>query len=210
MVKVKICGITNLRDARYSLRAGCDALGFVFYKKSPRYISPEAAAGIIRALPKKILKVGVFVNAPEKAIRSIATDCRLDFLQFHGNESEAFCARFKGKKVIKAFRIKNKIDLNKILKYKTFAYLFDAYRKSSPGGTGKKFNWELLNDRDIIKQPLFLSGGLDPQNVRSAIKKVRPEWVDASSSLEESAGVKNLKKVRDFIKKTKGAGGKKR
>lgn len=132
-VKVKICGITNLEDALASIKSGCSALGFIFYKKSPRYITPLKAKDIINRLPKVIKNVGVFVNTEEKEIRRIAKLCRLDMLQFHGNESAEFCARFKNYKIIKAFRIKDKIDLKNISKYKTFAYLFDTFVKSKAG-----------------------------------------------------------------------------
>jgi len=202
VVKVKICGITNLEDARISIKSGCDALGFVFYKKSPRYIAPLEAREIIRQLPKRIIKVGVFVNAKEKLIKNIAKLCRLDILQFHGNESPKFCRRFKGRKVIKAFRIKNRINLPRALQYKTFGFLFDTYVKSKIGGTGKRFNWVSIRRIDIDRQ-IFLSGGLSARNVGGAVKIVHPDWVDASSSLEKRAGRKDPGKVRQFIKSAK-------
>jgi phosphoribosylanthranilate isomerase len=199
VTKVKICGITNLEDARDSVKAGCNALGFVFYKKSPRYIKPEEASKIIKELPKNVKKIGVFVNAKEKTISHIAKLCGLDMLQFHGDETPQFCQRSSNYKVIKAFRIKNKIDLRKILKYKTFAYLFDTFVLEKIGGTGRKFNWNLLSKIDKIKQQIFLSGGLNTRNVKEAIKIVHPDWVDASSSLELRPGKKDYRKVRKFI-----------
>jgi len=204
VVKVKICGITNLEDARASVKGGCDALVFVFYKKSSRYITPEKAKEIIRALPRNVTKIGVFVNAKEKSIKNIAKLCNLDILQFHGNETPEFCAKFNGYKIIKAFRIKDKIDLSKILKYKTFAYLFDAFAKSKFGGTGKRFNWDLLKYLEDIKQPIFISGGLTEKNVRKAIESAHPEWVDVSSSLEIGPGKKDRKKVKKFIQEARG------
>jgi phosphoribosylanthranilate isomerase len=200
MVKVKICGITNLRDALVSVDAGCDALGFLFYKKSPRYIAPGKAREIIKNLPRNVTKIGVFVNCHEKSIKNIAKICSLDILQFHGNESAAFCRRFKGYRIIKVFRVNKKIDLEKILRYKTFAYLFDAFSRLKFGGTGKTFDWSLLSD---IKHPIFLSGGLNAGNVNKAIKKAHPAWVDASSSLELAPGKKDHKKVRKFIQAAK-------
>ena len=199
MVKVKICGITNLEDAIASVIAGCDALGFVFYKKSPRYITPKKARKIIRLIPKDIRKVGVFVNAPEKNIREIARKCKLDLLQFHGEESPEFCCKFKGYKIIKAFRVKDKINLVDILSYKTFACLFDAFTKTKFGGTGKAFDWKLLKGIRKLKRPVFLSGGLNTQNVKEAIKIIQPQWVDVSSSVEMGPGKKNYKKVKQFI-----------
>lgn len=201
MAKVKICGITNLEDARTAARAGADALGFVFYKKSPRYIKPENARKIIKLLPKNMIKVGVFVNTGEKRIKEIAKLCRLDMLQFHGNESPGFCQRFKGYKIIKAFRIKNRVDLAKISKYKTFAYLFDTFSESKPGGTGEKFNWQLIRNNKAIRPRIFLSGGLNIYNVKKAIEVVHPHWVDISSSLEIKPGKKNPKKIREFMQK---------
>ena len=198
-VKVKICGITNSGDAIVAIGAGCDALGFVFYKKSPRYITPFHTKKIIRLIPSRIIKIGVFVNAKEKTIKNIAKTCRLDMLQFHGNESIQFCHKFKGYKIIKAFRVKDKLDLKNVLRYKTFAYLFDNFEKIKIGGTGKKFNWNLLANLDKIKRILFLSGGLNKKNVKEAIKIVHPDWLDVSSSVEISPGKKDYKKIKEFI-----------
>jgi len=203
LVRVKICGITNLEDAIASVIAGCDALGFVFYKKSPRYITPEKAEKIIRLIPKDISKVGVFVNALERDIREIARKCKLDLLQFHGDESPEFCCKFKPYKVIKAFRVKDKIDSENILRHKTFAYLFDAFAKTKFGGTGKAFNWRLLKNIRRLKQKIFLSGGLNTQNVKEALKIVHPQWVDVSSSVEIRPGKKDHKKVKQFIETIK-------
>jgi len=204
MVKVKICGITNLEDARVSVAAGCDALGFLFYKKSPRYISVQKAKEIIKDIPKNIIKIGVFVNATEKNIKEVAKECGLDILQFHGNESPEFCKKFKRYKIIKVFRIKNRSSLRDVLKYKVFAYLFDTYSSSKLGGTGKKFTWELLDQLGDLKQSIFLSGGLNAKNVQAAIKAVHPQWVDASSSLESLPGKKDHKRVKSFIAAAKG------
>lgn len=203
MVRVKICGITNLADARASVDAGCSALGFVFYKKSPRYVAPEKAAGIIKNLPKSIVKVGVFVDAREETIKRIARLCRLDMLQFHGDEPPEFCRKFKDYKVIKAFRIKDKLDLGNILRYNTFAYLFDTFARANQGGTGKSFNWVLLRRLGRLKPDIFLSGGLNVRNVREAIKIVRPEWVDVSSSLEIRPGKKGRGKIKNFMQAVK-------
>ena len=203
-VKVKICGITNLEDALASLNAGCDALGFAFFKKSPRYVTPEQAKQIIEQLPASIVKIGVFVNAKEEAIKRIAKLCHLSMLQFHGNESSKFCDKFKNYKIIKAFRIKDKIDPKSLLKYKTFAYLFDTFVASRSGGTGKTFNWKLVTHFADLKQPIFLAGGLNANNIKKAIRIARPDWVDACSSVEKSPGKKDHRKVREFIKAAKG------
>lgn len=199
MVRVKVCGITNLEDALASFFAGADALGFVFYKKSPRYIDPLKARNISRILPKKILRVGVFVNQEAKTVKRIAGLCALDMLQFHGQESAEYCRKFKGYKVIKAFRIDKRINLEDILSYKTFAYLFDTYSKNKPGGTGKKFNWKLLAQTVKMKPLVFLSGGLTCGNVRRAVELLKPDWVDASTALELRPGKKDHKKIKKFI-----------
>jgi len=203
MVKVKICGITNLEDAKAAIKAGCDALGFVFYRKSRRFIPPGKARGIIRNLDKNILKVGVFVDAKEKTIKNIANSCALDILQFHGKESPGFCQKFVGFKVIKAFRVKDRIDPVKVLSYPTFGYLFDTFIKAQPGGTGRSFQWSLLRFSDKIKKLRFLSGGLNKENVKEAIRMVQPDWVDVSSSVESRPGKKDHQKVRAFIKAAK-------
>lgn len=199
MVKVKICGITNLEDALFSYFAGAGALGFVFYKKSPRYIHPRQAENISKILPKKILRVGVFVDEKMSTVRRIAREVRLDMLQFHGQESPAYCRKFKDYKVIKAFRIGKKEDLDKVLQYKTFAYLFDSFSNTSLGGTGKKFNWKILAQAVRMKPVVFISGGLTSGNVIKAVSLLKPDWVDVSSSLESSSGKKDYRKVKRFI-----------
>ena len=203
MVKVKICGITNLEDALASFFSGAAALGFVFYKKSPRFIQPEKAARILRILPKKIKRVGVFVDEKASTVKKIAKLCGLDMLQFHGKESPQYCKQFNGYKVIKAFRISKPQDLEGASKYKTFAYLFDSFSKARLGGTGNKFNWKILAQAARIKPIVFLSGGLTAGNIKQAVKLVKPDWVDVSSSLELKPGKKNHKKIQKFIQKVK-------
>jgi len=200
VVKVKICGITNLEDALVSYFSGAHALGFVFYEKSPRYISPAKAAKISRILPKKIKRVGVFVNEDAAKVRKIAKLCNLDMLQFHGQESPDYCKKFKGYKVIKAFRINDKEDLEGISRYKTFAYLFDSFSRTKLGGTGNKFNWKILAQTVRMGPVVFLSGGLTAGNVKKAIKLLKPDWVDVSSGLELKPGKKDHKKIREFMK----------
>ncbi|MFH1578419.1 MAG: phosphoribosylanthranilate isomerase [Candidatus Omnitrophota bacterium] len=203
MVKVKICGITNLEDALYAVGQGADALGFIFYKKSPRYISPNKAKIIIKQLPNFVKKAGVFVNAREATVIRIAQDLKLDMLQFHGDESNDFCLRFRDFKVIKAFRIKKGIKLADLFKYDVWAYLLDSFIKGKFGGTGKSFNWQLLSCLRGSRRPLFLSGGLGPDNVKKALSKFPGDWVDASSSLEKYPGKKDLNKIKRFIKNAK-------
>ena len=203
MVKVKICGITNLEDALSAARQGVDALGFVLYPGSPRYIRPEQARMIIRQLPKSIKRVGVFVNAREATISRLAGNLKLDMLQFHGNESEDFCSRFRGMKVIKAFRVSKQIQLADLSKYDVWAYLFDTSVENKFGGTGKSFDWRLLSCLKGLKKTIFLSGGLNPENVKKALKVFPAQWVDASSSLERYPGKKESRKMGRFIRNAK-------
>lgn len=199
MVRIKICGITNLEDALAGFFAGADALGFVFYKKSPRYIDPRQAANLARILPKKIKRVGVFVDEKVSRVRRIARLCGLDMLQFHGQESPEYCKKFKTDKVIKVFRINKKEDLEGVSKYKTFAYLFDSFSKTKLGGTGKKFNWKILAQTARMKPVVFVSGGLTAGNIKQAVKLLKPDWVDVSSSLELKPGKKDHKKIQKFV-----------
>ncbi|MBL7080976.1 MAG: phosphoribosylanthranilate isomerase [Candidatus Omnitrophica bacterium] len=206
MTKVKICGITNLEDALSATKFGADALGFIFYRKSPRYINPVKAKQILQKLPRRILRIGVFVNTRKSTIRRIAKDLKLDVLQFHGKESAEFCSCFKDYKVIKAFRIKDKIKPKSIFKYKdVWAYLFDSFTPCQFGGTGKTFNWQALKGFfRVTGKCLFLSGGLNPDNIKRAIEIVHPQWIDASSSLEIYPGKKDPIKLKQFMRKIKG------
>jgi phosphoribosylanthranilate isomerase len=204
VVKVKICGITNLNDALASVKAGCDALGFAFYKKSPRYVSPKKASSIVKQIPPRIIKIGVFVNAREQAVKRIARMCRLDMLQYHGTETPEYCKKFKNYKIIKVFRVKDKLDVADISRYKSFACLFDTYVKSRMGGTGKNFDWKLIRHLRGIMVPVFLSGGLTAGNVKKAIQTAKPNWVDVCSSIESIPGKKDHVLVRQFIKTAKG------
>ena len=201
--KVKICGITNLEDALAAVLAGADAIGFVFYRPSPRYIEPGKARQISLIIPQEVKKVGVFVDEAEIKIKKTARLCHLDLLQFHGQESPEFCRRFRGYKIIKALRLRKEADLARMKEYKTYGFIFDAFDKNKIGGTGKKFNWKILKQTDKIKHPFFLSGGLSSRNVESALAQTKAPWVDASSSLESRPGKKDHQKIMRFIKKAK-------
>lgn len=198
MTRIKICGITNLKDALAVAAFKPHALGFIFYRPSPRYISPREAKEIIAKVPAVIQKVGVFVNAKEKTVKRIAGDLKLDILQFHGGESPQFCRRFKKYKIIKVIRVKDRGSLKNIQAYRTWGVLFDTYRNNLYGGSSRRFAWELLKGLKSDKE-IFLSGGLNPANVQRAIEYVRPSWVDVSSSLERKPGRKDIKKVEKFI-----------
>jgi phosphoribosylanthranilate isomerase len=196
--KVKICGITNPADAQAAVAAGADALGFIFYEKSPRYVPLEAAAAISGRLAPFIMRVGVFVNAPEEFVFAAVRECGLTLLQFHGDEPPEYCAQF-GLMNMKAFRVHGAETLEQIPKYATDAYLLDAYSSTTLGGTGEKFNWDLAVQAQKFGKPIFLAGGLTPENVAGAIRKVRPFAVDVSSGVEIAPGKKDHDKIRAFI-----------
>jgi len=202
-VKVKICGINNLQDALCAADAGADALGFMFYEPSPRFVDLEAAAAIAQKLPLNIVRVGVFVDAPEELVLRAIAGCGLNLLQFHGNESPDYCLQF-GLMSMKAFRIKDDASLKALADYPTDAWLLDSYVTDKLGGTGEKFNWELARQAKQFGKPIFLAGGLTPENVAGAIDQVQPYAVDVSSGVETSPGKKDQVKVRAFIKAAKG------
>jgi len=202
---VKICGITNIADAIAATDAGADALGLMFYEKSPRNIALKAAVEIARQLPPFVIKVGVFVNAPEAEVMRAVSECGLNILQFHGDETPEYCQLFPVM-TIKAFRIKDGNSLKALPDYKTDAWMLDAYAPDKPGGTGEKFNWDLAIEAQKLGKPIFLAGGLTPENVGEAVRRVRPYAVDVSSGVEASPGTKDHEKVRAFIRAAKGAG----
>jgi phosphoribosylanthranilate isomerase len=203
-VIVKICGLTNLPDALGASEAGADALGFVFYEASPRYVSIESAAIITRELPPAIVKVGVFVNAPEEIVGRAVSECGLNLLQFHGDESPEYCLQF-GLMSMKAFRVSDAASLERLPDYPTDAWLLDAFSPNQLGGTGEKFNWDLALGAQKLGRPIFLAGGLTPENVGEAIRRARPYAVDVSSGVEAAPGKKDLNKVRAFIRAAKAA-----
>jgi len=198
-VKVKICGITNVPDALAAVEAGADALGFMFYEPSPRRVTIREVAEIIGELPPFIMKVGVFVDAPEDFVLRAIGDCGLSMLQFHGNEAPEYCTQF-GLMSMKAFRIRDAASLSALQDYATDAWLLDAFNADKLGGTGEKFNWDLALEAKKSGRPIFLAGGLTPANVADAVQMVQPFGVDVSSGVEASPGKKDHTKVRAFIK----------
>ena len=197
-VKVKICGITSIADGLAAAEAGADLIGLMFAEKSPRYISPQTAVEISRALPPFVLRVGVFVNPPEELVLRAVAECGLNLLQFHGDEPPEFCTQF-GIMSVKAFRIRDAASLDELPKYPTDAFLLDAFSPEARGGTGEKFNWDLAIEAKKFGKPIFLAGGLTPQNVAAAVKKIQPFGVDVSSGVESAPGKKDHQKIRDFI-----------
>jgi len=203
-VRVKICGITRLQDLHSACKAGADALGFVFYEKSPRHVSVEAAADLVHALPPFVQSVGLFVDADPVFIESVLRVVPLDLLQFHGDEAPADCARY-GRPYIKAVRVNRDTDLLKCAADFDAArgLLLDAFVPGMPGGTGERFDWGLIPP-DLPK-PVILSGGLTPDNVAEAVERIHPWAVDVSSGVEVSKGIKDAHKIARFIANAKEA-----
>ena len=202
--RTKICGITRLEDAKAAIHAGCDALGFVFYKESPRYISLDAFKSLAKTLPPFITKVGLFVNADPAYINEAIDSGLINLLQFHGEETPDFCRQFNFP-YIKAVAVSPSVDL---LQYAydfsdAEALLLDASHEYLKGGTGQTFDWNLI-PRGLSK-PIVLAGGLNLDNVKEAINKVKPYAVDVSGGVEESKGIKNSLKIQAFIKETQDA-----
>ena len=199
-VRVKICGITRPEDALAACEAGADALGFIFYPKSPRYIPPEDARRIAQKLPPFVSRVGVFVNAPAEEVRRAAQKVGLSAVQLHGDEAPEYCAEIQTP-VVKAFRVLDSADFP----YAAYqnagaaAFLLDAYDPTRRGGTGKTFRWELAREA-ARRRPVILAGGLRPGNAAEAARAVQPYALDVSSGVESSPGVKDHGKVRAFLR----------
>ncbi len=205
MIRTKICGITNLEDALYCCELGADALGFVFYDKSPRHITIQQAQTIIKQLPAFVSTVGLFVNASETEIINTLKTIPLDLLQFHGDESPEFCTSF-ARPYIKAIRVRDQKDIIDAQNHfhHARALLFDAYVEQNYGGTGQIFDWRLLPKS--LSLPWILSGGLTPDNVSSAICQTKAQAVDISSGVELKKGVKCHHKLQAFFKGVRHAG----
>jgi phosphoribosylanthranilate isomerase len=206
MIKIKICGITNLDDALFASELGADSLGFNFYKKSPRYIAPEKAAEIISQLPPFVMPVGVFVNEREGKVRDIQFTTGIKTLQFHGDESAEFCERFGfGSRVIKAFQVKDRESLKHLAQFRVSALLLDSYKEGLRGGTGVAFDWHLAVVAKTFGR-ILLAGGLTPENVAEAVKLVQPYAVDVAGGVEKDKGIKDHAKMKKFITEVRKAG----
>jgi len=201
MPKVKICGNTNIEDARLAVELGADYVGLIF-TESKRRVSVETAHSVIQAIPAFKNFVAVFSNQSKEEVERIAHDLGIRILQFHGEETARYCHSFmeKGYEVIKTFRIKDQMSLKRIDEYNVSAFLFDTYSGEAKGGTGLPFNWELIEDRPYVHEKLFLAGGLNVQNLRKAIQKVRPFAVDVASGVEKEPGKKDHRLLEEFIR----------
>ncbi|MCL5774191.1 MAG: phosphoribosylanthranilate isomerase [Firmicutes bacterium] len=202
MVKVKVCGITNLKDARETVESGADAIGFIF-AASPRQINPLAAKQMIEQLPPFVFKVGVFANESLIKVKRIMSLCHLDLVQLHGEETPEYCDKLYPK-AIKVIRLKSEDSIKVIPAYKASAILLDSYSPNELGGTGISVNWEWAEKAKRYGMPIILSGGLNPDNVADAIAKVQPYAVDVCSGVEKSFGRKDPAMVREFIMRVRG------
>ncbi|MGA9753849.1 MAG: phosphoribosylanthranilate isomerase, partial [Desulfobaccales bacterium] len=207
MVRIKICGITNLEDALLAAELGADALGFIFYPKSPRKVAPEAARSIIAQLPPFVAAVGVFVDEDAAVVRALAARVGLDWVQVHGQESPEYC-RGLGRRAIKGFRIKDASSLKQLEPFRgaVQAFLLDTYIKGQVGGTGEVFDWHLAREAKKYGR-IILAGGLTPYNVAQAIATAQPDAVDAASGSEAAPGRKDPVKLESFINAIKAVGG---
>lgn len=201
-MKVKICGITNVEDAAVAVEAGADALGFVCYRQSPRYVEPNVIKRIVAGLPPFILPVGVFVNEDAKTVRDLMDTCGLMLAQLHGDETASYCEAL-GRPVLRALRLRGRAALLQLAEYRGRAgvrgFVLDAFSESAYGGTGRMADWGLAAEA-AKAVPVLLAGGLTSGNVGEAIRTVRPYGVDVSSGVESAPGRKNHEKIRAFIR----------
>ena len=195
-MKIKICGITNLEDALLCESLGADAIGFIFYSKSKRYVTPESAKEIVKQLSAFTIKVGVFVNETPEIINQISKMVGLNFAQLHGDESPQLVEEIN-LPVIKSFRIDGKFDFEVLNNYQNCYYLLDTFSESDYGGTGKTFDWKLIPDR--LKSKIILSGGISSSNIQKLKQEINPYAIDVSSSLEEFPGKKSENKLKEFF-----------
>jgi phosphoribosylanthranilate isomerase len=204
-MRVKICGITNADDAVMAVDAGADALGFVFYRKSPRYVEPQVVKSIVADLPPFVLPVGVFVNEESKIVRDLMDACGLGLVQLHGDESAAYCENL-GRPVVKAIGLADGGSWLALAEYKGRAqvrgFLLDAYAPDTYGGTGRTVDWDIAAQM-AQSMTVILAGGLTPENVTAATRAVKPYAVDVSSGVEAAPGKKDPQKVRAFVQAAK-------
>jgi phosphoribosylanthranilate isomerase len=197
VIPVKICGISNIESLKLVLNYPISAIGFIFYEKSPRYISPESALELIQFIPNNIKKIGVFVNESIEKINQIQSMLQLDFLQFHGDENQHFINQFETP-IIKALRVNNNFNLKKLEQFNVHSLLLDTYQPGLFGGTGESFNWDILN-KIKLNTPVILSGGLNPNNIKEALKLKNIDAMDVNSGVEKCPGEKDNHKLSELF-----------
>ncbi|HTE15506.1 MAG TPA: phosphoribosylanthranilate isomerase [Burkholderiales bacterium] len=198
MTAIKICGITRAEDALAAARCGVNAIGLVFYAKSPRHVTAACAVDLMRVLPPFVMSVGLFVDAAAQEVAQTLATARVDLMQFHGDETPEYCRQF-GVPYLKALRVRRGVNLLQYAHdyHDAKALLLDAYVEGTRGGTGEMFDWTLIPQN--LPLPVILSGGLTPENVTAAVKAVRPWAVDVSSGVESSKGIKDAEKIAAFV-----------
>ncbi|MEP6850899.1 MAG: phosphoribosylanthranilate isomerase [Acidobacteriota bacterium] len=209
MTLVKICGITNLEDARHVMDCGADQLGFNFYEKSSRHISSQDARRIVDALPVSSANIGVFVNKDIEEVLEIVKFVGLEGIQLHGDEDEFYISNLTkqtNKFIVKAFRVSSRSAIDDATESNAHYVLLDGHSPTEQGGTGKTFNWDIAYDAAFLRpESVYLAGGLNPENVAQAIRKIMPYAVDVASGVESSKGKKDPDKIAAFIKAAKEA-----
>lgn len=198
--RVKICGLTSVDDALLAVQNGADAIGLVFYEPSPRSVTLEQAAAIAKAIPAFVTKTALFVNPATEYVQTVLEHVSVDLLQFHGDESAAFCAQFN-RSYIKAIRMREEVDLTALAEeYRSSSgLLLDAYKAGVPGGTGELFDWARVPQN--LNKPIILAGGLTPDNIQQAIAQTQPWAVDVSGGVEWSKGIKSAEKIKQFMQR---------
>lgn len=197
-MKIKICGITNYEDAKLASDLGADAIGFIFYKNSKRFISPEIVKNIVDKLPPFLIKVGVFVNEDADVVNKIMQNCKLNIAQLHGDETLKFISKINYP-IIKVFRISQNFNFNNLSKYAHLNILLDAFNEKEFGGTGEHFNWNTIPQE--IRNKIILAGGISENNLEEIFYKIKPYAIDVSSSLEIKLGKKNHEKLKTLFRK---------
>ena len=198
-VRIKVCGITRFEDAKVAASIGVDAIGFIFYKRSPRYISPEEAAIIIKQLPPFVSRVGVFVDEDPEKVVGIARATGIDTIQLHGTESPRYCGKIP-LPVIKAFSIEPETDLSLLEQYHVSGFLLDTWASGQRGGTGRTFDWTIARNACVKYDRVILAGGLNPANLVEALESVHPYGIDINSGVEIKPGIKNPRKIHDAVR----------
>jgi phosphoribosylanthranilate isomerase len=205
-VKVKICGITRSKDALAAVNAGADLIGLNFWAGTPRHVDIEQARKILDAVAGRVEPVAVFVNAGREEILETAGELGIRTVQLHGSESAEFCRRLEGLRVIKAFHVGTEDDIDRLKNFPASIYLLDAGGGAMPGGTGREIDWELAGRATRYGQ-ILLAGGLTPDNVAEAVRIVEPWGVDTASGVEQAPGIKDRRKIEQFIRRAKEASG---
>ncbi len=209
--RIKMCGLTREKDVVAGIDAGLDALGFIFYEKSPRNVEPDFVRSMVAQMPPFTECVGVFVNREREEVEEIIEYCRLSYAQLHGNENPKYCERIERLvspcRVIKAFRVSEASQSDEFTPYASVihGYLLDTYMKGSAGGTGKTFDWNIIK-RLKLQRPMILAGGLTPGNVEEALSQVQPFGVDVNSGVEIEPGIKDHAKLNAFVRKVRVSG----